>query len=347
MTPGMNRTDSRPRPLLPDTKLLVAAVALAVLLLPGVSRSAAAQMDDEAPQATAELVADVAAVKPGQTFRLGVLYRIIPNWHIYWLNPGDSGMPTTIDFDLPDGFTISDLHWPTPRTFHEPGDLITFGYEDKVLLWAEVTVPDNLPAGETLTLNARSDWLVCKRECVMGGADLSLTLPVREQAEAANEALFEHWRKRLPVTLGDEKNIVTHHVQVQQNDRTLTANIRLIMQGLIDTAPDAGEHLDAGNINLELYPGLVEGWTLLETKRQIEARPIFHCDARHHEEEIIRVYLSFSAVILEATVHWQRIGAAEAGASVKLPVVVAYKDAQGQRRAVEVVVQWPRPGDGG
>ena len=49
----------------------------------------------------ATLVADVTAVQPGKPFRVGVLLRMAPEWHTYWRNPGDSGLPTKIAWTLP------------------------------------------------------------------------------------------------------------------------------------------------------------------------------------------------------------------------------------------------------
>ena len=51
----------------------------------------------------AELLADVAAVKPGEPFWVGLRQTIRPKWHTYWKNPGDSGLPTEITWKLPEG----------------------------------------------------------------------------------------------------------------------------------------------------------------------------------------------------------------------------------------------------
>ena len=69
----------------------------------------------------AALIADVSSIQPGQRFRLGVLYRIEPGWHIYWKYSGDSGIPTKIEWQLPEGFTIHDLQWPLPLREKEIG----------------------------------------------------------------------------------------------------------------------------------------------------------------------------------------------------------------------------------
>ena len=104
-----------------------------------------------------------------------MLYRIEPGWHIYWRYSGDSGMPTKIEWQLPEGFKVGDLQWPLPMREKEPGDLEVFDYTSEVLLFAEIDAPTTLPP-EPISIQAKTDWLVCQSLCVPGRAQLSLTL---------------------------------------------------------------------------------------------------------------------------------------------------------------------------
>src|SRR6187200_477241 len=52
----------------------------------------------------AELVAHAPeGVSAGKPLSLGLLIRHAPHWHTYWKNPGDSGLPTTLEWTLPAG----------------------------------------------------------------------------------------------------------------------------------------------------------------------------------------------------------------------------------------------------
>ncbi|HCM84292.1 MAG TPA: protein-disulfide reductase DsbD family protein [Alphaproteobacteria bacterium] len=125
----------------------------------------------------AELVSEHTAIIPGETLHLGLLQDIAPGWHTYWKNPGDSGLATTLQWELPAGFMASDILWPTPQ--RQPyGDLMNYGYSGQILLPVEITLPDNLPLGTDVTIKLRADWLVCADICIPEGADLSITLPV-------------------------------------------------------------------------------------------------------------------------------------------------------------------------
>jgi thiol:disulfide interchange protein len=146
----------------------------------------------------AQLIADTQHIQPGQKFRLGVLYAIYPNWHIYWKYAGDAGIPTQIDWQLPPGFRAGPLQWPLPERAKEPGDLEVFDYNNEVLLFTEVQAPEQLPAGP-IDLGAKTNWLVCEKECVPGDAQVSLKLNDGGQGPG-NESLFAKYAASVPKT---------------------------------------------------------------------------------------------------------------------------------------------------
>jgi thiol:disulfide interchange protein DsbD len=118
-------------------------------------------------------------------------------WHTYWRNPGDSGLPTRVKWDLPAGFGASEIRWPYPIRFRT-GPVVSYGYEHEVLLPVEVRVPVSV-GGAEVRLAARVDWLECQEACLPGRAEVSLTLPVRATtAPGPHAALFAEARRRLP-----------------------------------------------------------------------------------------------------------------------------------------------------
>ena len=147
-----------------------------------------------------EMVADVATIQPGQSFEVGVLFHIKPAWHIYWKNPGDSGLPTRIQWHLPEGFTASELRFPIPRRIELPGDIINYGYEDEVLLKSIITPPKELTAA-SVELSADASWLVCEKICVAGKGSASLSLPVGGEPKPANKQLFDDWAGKFPTPI--------------------------------------------------------------------------------------------------------------------------------------------------
>ena len=144
------------------------------------------------------LIADVSAIQPGQKFRIGILYKIEPGWHIYWKYSGDSGIPTKIEWQLPAGFKVGDLQWPLPVRDKEPGDLEVLAYDSDVLLFADVEAPATLPPGP-ITIQAKTNWLVCQNLCVPGKAQLSLDLNGGAPSDAP--PLFQKFASLVPKQL--------------------------------------------------------------------------------------------------------------------------------------------------
>lgn len=172
---------------------------LLLLVLTGIhSGGAAAQIVDGKPLVRAALLADTAAVVPGGDFSLGVLFEIEPGWHIYWRNPGDAGLATSVDWKMPEGFEISAMRQPVPARIVEPGDIQVFGYKKQVLLWVDVRAPADLQSGSEVRFSADASWLVCKEICVPGDAAMELTLPVAADAAPVNAELFAEFRELLP-----------------------------------------------------------------------------------------------------------------------------------------------------
>jgi thiol:disulfide interchange protein len=135
-------------------------------------------------------------VQPGSKFWLGLSLEHAPHWHTYWKNSGDSGLPTTLEFQLPAGLKTGEIAWPLPHKI-PVGTLANFGYENTVLLPVPVTVGQDF-AGREVLVQLRANWLVCRRECIPEEAELSIRIPA-QGSTASNAALFESTFKAVPV----------------------------------------------------------------------------------------------------------------------------------------------------
>ncbi|WP_404325728.1 protein-disulfide reductase DsbD family protein [Aerophototrophica crusticola] len=149
----------------------------------------------------AQLSAELPAAVPGQTLWMAVTQRIRPGWHTYWKNPGDSGIPTEIKWTLPQGWSAGAIVWPAPERF-PIGPLVNFGYKDEVHLLVPLTVPADAKPGDSVTLKADVDWLVCEDICIPESASLTLPLAVAAEASPPTDAakvMFGAARASLPV----------------------------------------------------------------------------------------------------------------------------------------------------
>ena len=154
--------------------MLILAAALAFA-------SAAAAAPVKTAHVEAELVAAKTAIVPGERFTVALRLAIEKDWHTYWQNPGDSGLPTTLAWTLPTGIDAGPIQWPPPKVL-PVGPLVNYGYEGEVLHLVEMNPQRMLADGSTVTLAARAEWLVCKEVCIPEGADLTLSMAVAPSA---------------------------------------------------------------------------------------------------------------------------------------------------------------------
>jgi thiol:disulfide interchange protein DsbD len=194
---------------------------------------------------TARLLADVAEIAPGEPFRLGIEITMADGWHTYWENGGDAGLPTTAEWTLPEGFAASEIRWPVPHRYEEEGDLVTFGYADRVLLLTEITPAASVTAGETVTIASRVDWLQCKDICIPGGADLSLRLPVASEPKAAAAPVvsaFDATAARVAPSAATLPNIGVHAFQsLDAVPVEGTTDVAVVFSGLGDFVTERAE----------------------------------------------------------------------------------------------------------
>lgn len=194
----------------------------------------------------AELVPAASALEPGAALTVALRLKMDRGWHTYWQNPGDSGLPTTLNWKLPAGLSAGPLQWPPPRAL-PVGPLVNYGYEGEVLLLTDIAVAPAFSSTGPATLSARADWLVCQEICIPEGADLVLQLPV-----AINPAPDPRWtdpiaqaRASLPRPLEGWSVAATGH----------GPQIELVL------APTAGE-VDPGELHLfPLSEGKIEAGT--------------------------------------------------------------------------------------
>lgn len=178
---------------------LVLGLLLNLWALPAMAALASASTE----QVQARLLADHQVVSPGQRVRIALQQNIIPHWHTYWQNPGDSGEATQIHWQLPAGVEVSAIEWPAPQRF-VLGPVTNYGYSDEVSLLQWLSVPADWPVGQPLLLQASVDWLVCEEECIPQSVQLAQSLPVAASpvsATAADLAVFNASEARLPQAL--------------------------------------------------------------------------------------------------------------------------------------------------
>ncbi len=191
-------------------------------------------------KAKLQLMADVDSVTPGQTFQVGLEFDIDDKWHIYWKNGGDAGIPPKVTWDLPPGFTISQLQFPTPRQYVDKTGLVSIIHEGRVMLLAQVKPPATL-SDSTVTLKAHVKYLLCAEVCLRLKADVKFTLPVAKAGsdpKPANVESFARARNALPLT-------ESKYVSVRANTSVSQFRVDTTFDLLLDVAIAKGHHIQS------------------------------------------------------------------------------------------------------
>ncbi|HLP08937.1 MAG TPA: protein-disulfide reductase DsbD domain-containing protein, partial [Opitutaceae bacterium] len=195
----------------------------------------------------ASLVAERTALVPGHTTTVALRLVHDEHWHTYWKNPGEAGLPTTLSWTLPPGFSAGPIQWPAPQ-ITDTGGVLTYGYGGDLLLLVDIAVSADARAGENVVLAAKTEWLMCKESCIPGEAQVSLTLPVA--AEAATDT---QWAARIAAARA---------TLPQRSDRLEARAYRTGRDLTIRVSPAAGVQLAAGSVGFFADDGTVDAQAL-------------------------------------------------------------------------------------
>jgi thiol:disulfide interchange protein len=191
---------TRPTPLLPLLRLYPGLLLICLTIISTCTHATPSGPGEViTPHVRVSLISERHSIEPGQSFWVALHFDIIEGWHTYWKNAGDSGNPPRIEWQLPPGFSASDIHWPYPQRL-PIGPLMNYGYSNEAWLLVRMTAADNIKATQ-LSLNASATWLVCKEECIPEEGEFSLSLPVAApgESQASNwHAQFQLIQQRLP-----------------------------------------------------------------------------------------------------------------------------------------------------
>jgi DsbC/DsbD-like thiol-disulfide interchange protein len=179
------------------------SIALVALVLGFACGGIAAAQSFTAAHARVSLIAENNSLQPGQSAWVGVLFDLEKGWHIYWVNPGDSGERPKIQWQLPAGFQAKEIRWPTPVRLGT-GTVIDYGYEGRVLLPVPMQIPADYKSGKPVMLSADIRYLICREVCIPAKAQASLAIPSANASGVAADrelfrSTFENSPKPLPV----------------------------------------------------------------------------------------------------------------------------------------------------
>ena len=178
-------------------------------------------------------------------FDVGIRFEIGPEWYLYWINPGDAGLPVGVKWELPEGWTAGPLRFPTPEKIVK-GGVTAFGYHNELVLLCQIT--PNQGSHPHPTIRAALDWLVCRESCLPGRAQLALDLsPDRLGSAVLEKAQLMEYTARFPQAIGS-RAVSVGALEVEPTGATMLATIRIV---------------GADSLRItDFYPEPIDGFTL-------------------------------------------------------------------------------------
>ncbi|MEC9373201.1 MAG: protein-disulfide reductase DsbD domain-containing protein [Planctomycetota bacterium] len=160
---------------------------------------------------TPRLITETKALAPGARGHIAITFEIAPEWHMYWKNPGDTGMAPIIDLELPEGVAAGEPIWPTPRRYRHAGTILDYIFEERLTIIIPVAVESSVSPGEK-PIAADLEWLVCKEVCLAGLGRVEGRLVISDDpslttARTADAAHFAETRRRAPQGPGMEMEV--------------------------------------------------------------------------------------------------------------------------------------------
>ncbi|MDZ4785287.1 MAG: protein-disulfide reductase DsbD family protein [bacterium] len=205
----------------------------------------------------AELVIHDGTQSVQDTHLVGVRFLMDPNWHIYWHFPGDSGLPTRINWKLPPGATSGPLLWPVPEKFIQKGSPPTFGYDQEVVLLSEIMIPPSLREGD---LVVEVKWLACDLKlCVPGKTSLNLPIEELRSAKNSKRSDLTFWIDQVPTPLINAP--FTQEISLKKENSSITIKADLSWKekvGNIEWYPVLGDKLIVSSENISEKEGKTE-----------------------------------------------------------------------------------------
>jgi len=152
----------------------------------------------ETGEARTQLLAEGPFV-PGETVWFALHQKLSEGWHVYWKNPGDSGLPLVMNWSLPDDYVVGEIYYPSPERI-PVAHLVNFGFHHDPTFLVPVTVPENAVPGENIDIQVSATWLICEEVCIPEDAVFDLKVPVADNSffDPQRSELFNAAREAFP-----------------------------------------------------------------------------------------------------------------------------------------------------
>ena len=113
--------------------------------------------------ASVEILIESKEIYTNENLVLGIRFDLEPGWHVYWKNPGDSGLPPDINWVTEDGARLDKILWPAPEKTPE-NPLMTYGYYNELVLPLIFKIDKKF--SEFKESSIEINFLICELICI-------------------------------------------------------------------------------------------------------------------------------------------------------------------------------------
>lgn len=242
----------------------IVALVLTALALAG---AANAESRVETEYTTTEIIPETSGIVPGETSWFAIRQEVRDHWHVFWVNPGDAGIPLNMQWDLPDGFEVGEILHPAPE-FIPVGPLASYAHEGEPVFLVSVTAPLSALPGDTINVVIDAAWQACEQICVPEDARFEFALPVLSNAERSIDAspVFDGARNALPKSHNGESRITRNKEQLAlqvepwADDSAGDIFFFPVVEGLTTPAAAQNASVKDGVLTISMEPGWVDSY---------------------------------------------------------------------------------------
>ena len=203
--------------------------------------------------------------RPGDTVLAGLDLKMDPEWHTYWQNPGESGIPTEIKWNLPPGVTAGEIQWPLPHKL-PPAEVTTYGYLDEVVLVVPLKLAPDLKPVQALALSASVSWLECKEQCLPGKGSVSASLKIGSATTVSADATrIAEWQRQVPGPIDPAKWSLQAHWEAAASGDS---------RSILITGQYLGRQTDAIKVeSVDLFPKASDAYEIQPASELLPGNP--------------------------------------------------------------------------
>ena len=156
----------------------IKALVIGCMVLAAPFKVQALELSQQTDNVDVNLISSFEEINPNQNIEFIIRFEMKNGWHIFAQNPGEIGMPTQVEWELPHGYEILETSWSKDKPFDNDG-IVQYGYGD--VAYYKTTIRPHPETTDTALIKSKIKWLACQEDCMPGHAEFEFNLPITQR----------------------------------------------------------------------------------------------------------------------------------------------------------------------